>query len=50
MASKRKTEYLATINPNEILTRVMLSNKTVRHLNKKKEISRKKCRENCRYE
>ena len=45
MASKRKIDYLGTIDPNKIATRVMLSNKTVRHLNKKKEKSRKKCRE-----
>jgi len=45
MASRRKIEYLETIKPNEITTRVMLSNKTVRYLNKKKEKSRKKCRE-----
>lgn len=45
MASKRKIEYLGTINPNKIPARVMLSNRTVRHLNKKKELSRKRCRE-----
>ena len=45
MASRRKIDYLGTIDPNKIATRVMLSNKTVRHLNKKKEKSRKKCRE-----
>lgn len=45
MTSKRKIDYLGTINPNKIATRVMLSNKTVKHLNKKKQKSRKKCRE-----
>lgn len=45
MSKKGKIEYMDTINPNKILTRVMLKGKTVTHLDKRKEKERKKCRE-----
>ena len=37
------------INPNLIRTRVPLDNKTVTHINKKKEQSRRKCRQKVRW-
>ena len=39
-----KREYLTTINPNVIMTRVNLQNKTIPHKNKKKDKSKYKCR------
>lgn len=43
---KNKKEHIATIDGNKLLAkrRVMLSNKTVPHKNKKKESAKYKCR------